>query len=73
VSTKPYPWRQRPIRTREPQQQPFRMHEDGLGYDTLRPTKGWLRVSASRLRARAALTMMSNRVLQRKLGALIQA
>jgi hypothetical protein len=44
----------------------FRAHPDGLGYDALRPTKGWLRVSAKRLRARAMLTYLRHRLLTRR-------
>ena len=49
--------------------QPFRMHLDGLGYDTLRPTKGWLRVSAKRLRAQAMRTQLRHALLLRRIGA----
>jgi hypothetical protein len=47
--------------------QPFRMHPDGYGYDTLRPTKGWLRVSAKRLRARALITRLEQAALAARL------
>jgi hypothetical protein len=45
------------------------MHPDGKGYDALRPTKGWLRVSAKRLRAQERLANMRLKIVMRKLNA----
>ncbi len=43
----------------------FKYHKDG-SYEVLRPTKGWLRVSAARLRAQLYLSRMGEAIQRRK-------
>ena len=45
---------------------PFRIHKGSDGYDVLRPTKGWLRVSGARLRAQARLRHIAEIIAVRK-------
>lgn len=63
-------WRETRVRSQpDKKQATFRMHPDGAGYDALRPTKGWLRVSAKRLRAQAILTQLRHVINLRRMGA----
>jgi hypothetical protein len=56
-----------PWPTRE---RPFRLFEDGTGYSTLHPTKGWMPVSAKRLEAQNRMRWYAEigRVILGKLG-----
>lgn len=49
----------------EPKTRAFRHHKDG-SYDVLRPTKGWLHVSAARLRAQFRIHQMREATASRK-------
>lgn len=53
---------QRASSTFEPKPQPTIVHEDG-GYSTLRPTKGWIRISGARLRAQQKMAQLLDHVL----------